>query len=66
MKREDIIQMAKEATIYDLLADGVIKYGELELFAALVAGAEREACIDECTFDRTSADIEIALRARGQ
>jgi hypothetical protein len=28
--------------------------------------AEREACAKECKFDRTSADIEIAIRARGQ
>jgi len=27
--------------------------------------AEREACAKECKFDRTSADIEIAIRARG-
>ena len=28
--------------------------------------AEREACAKECKFDRTSADIEIAIRARGK
>jgi hypothetical protein len=28
--------------------------------------SEREACAKECKFDRTSADIEIAIRARGQ
>jgi hypothetical protein len=27
--------------------------------------AEREACAKECKIDRTSADIEIAIRARG-
>jgi hypothetical protein len=27
--------------------------------------AEREACAKECKFDRTSADIEIAIRNRG-
>ena len=26
--------------------------------------AERETCAKECKFDRTSADIEIAIRAR--
>jgi hypothetical protein len=30
-----------------------------------MVAAEREACAKECKFDRTSADIEIAIRARG-
>jgi hypothetical protein len=37
----------------------------LEQFVALVRADEREACAKECKFDRTSADIEIAIRARG-
>lgn len=49
MNREDIIRMAREAKIYDLLADEVIKYGELELFASLVAAAERDACANVCS-----------------
>ena len=28
--------------------------------------AEREACLRKCTFGRSSADIEIAIRARGE
>jgi hypothetical protein len=28
--------------------------------------AEREACLRECRFGRSSADIEIAIRARGE
>jgi hypothetical protein len=38
---------------------------ELKAFEALVRADEREACAKECKFDRTSADIEIAIRARG-
>ena len=36
-----------------------------ERFAELVRADEREACAKECKIDRTSADIEIAIRARG-
>ncbi len=35
----------------------------LEQLVALVRADEREACAKECKFDRTSADIEIAIRA---
>ncbi len=53
----------------------------IERFAALVAAAERdkwmertailirgerEACAKECKFGRSSADIEQAIRARGE
>jgi hypothetical protein len=44
----------------------IIEYHEetiKRLEAAILA--EREACAKECKFDRTSADIEIAIRARG-
>jgi hypothetical protein len=37
----------------------------LEQLVALVRADEREACAKECKFDRTSADIEIAIRNRG-
>lgn len=33
-------------------------------FAQLVAEKEREECLKECTFGRSSADIEIAIRKR--
>lgn len=39
---------------------------QIQRFAALVAEAEREACLRECKFGRSSADIEIAIRARGE
>jgi hypothetical protein len=35
-------------------------------YIAKAIEAEREACAKECKFDRTSADIEIAIRARGK
>jgi hypothetical protein len=38
---------------------------DLKAFEALVRADEREACAKECKIDRTSADIEIAIRARG-
>jgi hypothetical protein len=38
----------------------------LKAFEALARADEREACAKECKLDRTSADIEIAIRARGQ
>jgi hypothetical protein len=37
----------------------------LKRFEALIRADEREACAKECKFDRTSADIEIAIRNRG-
>ena len=39
---------------------------QLKAFEAIVRADEREACAKECKFDRTSADIEIAIRARGK
>ena len=39
---------------------------ELESFAELVRADEREACAKECKFGRSSADIEQAIRARGE
>jgi hypothetical protein len=37
----------------------------MERTAILIRG-EREACAKLCKFDRTSADIETAIRARGE
>ena len=61
MNREDIIRMAEEA--------GAIHYwhlSNLERFAALVASAEREACIELVAFYGGPVDLEAAIRARGQ
>jgi hypothetical protein len=38
---------------------------QLKAFETIVRADERESCAKECKFDRTSADIEIAIRARG-
>jgi hypothetical protein len=43
MNREDIIKMAREAGLSGLMEGGLIDY--FERFAALVAAAEREACV---------------------
>ena len=43
MTNEDIIRMAREAGLWPAVTDSFLK--ELQEFAALVAAAEREACI---------------------
>lgn len=67
---EDIIRIAREAGAWsqqkkNCEVEYVMSGETVKHFAALVAAAEREACAKECKFDRTSADIEIAIRARG-
>ena len=81
MNREDIIRMAKEA---GLTLSSFCRWSaysdDLERFAALVAAAEREACIalvNQGTGEATSSDalkilhmerdrISAAIRARGE
>ena len=64
MNREDIIRMAWEAG----LLPGEYT-GRLEVFAALVAAAEREACAkvcdDEATIEGVAQRCAQAIRARG-
>ena len=68
MTREDIIRMAQEAGLWPAVTDTFPK--ELQVFAALVASAEREACADIAEnwnsngFPRTGVAEQI--RARGQ
>lgn len=45
MTRDDIIRMAREA---DAAGDTVTITPFLERFAAIVAAAEREACVESC------------------
>lgn len=68
MTRDDIIGMARDVGAHATNFNGrwTFYMGELELFAEIVAAAEREACLRECQFGRSSADIEIAIRARGE
>jgi hypothetical protein len=62
----DTIDMAREAGArLDKHNGGFIDQSVLLRFADLVRADEREACAKECKVDRTSADIEIAIRNRG-
>lgn len=63
MTRDDIISMAREAGMLDGWS---LSNDMLEQFAALVAAAEREACIDIVARHGGSVEIEAAIRARGQ
>ena len=79
MNRQDIIRMAKEAGL-DLDGDNIfspksdpqvdVHIADLEVFAALVASAEREACAKVCDDlwedDGTAYECAEAIRARGQ
>jgi regulator of sigma D len=73
--REDIISMAREA--WHAAGEGWVieqwfhdRESALTRFADLVAvsakAEERELCAKECKFGRSSADIEQAIRARGE
>lgn len=67
MNKEDIIRMAREVGLnvekgYLLRITGIDE--DLERFAALVASAEREACIDLVAMYGGSVDLEAAIRAR--
>ena len=67
MNRDDIIRMAREAELIrdDSTASrwlpGTDLYPELNVFAALVATAEREAILDEWA-DRVQSDLEHGVR----
>ena len=72
MTKEDVIRMAREAggglsSIAEPL-EHPWKFSEAELirFAALVASAEREACMDLVAMYGGPVDLEAAIRARGQ
>ena len=72
MTQEDIIRMAREADPKANLSEPYCLDHEtrawLERFAALVAAAEREACLNWCaacaTDDGTAQKIDAAIRAR--
>ena len=48
MNKEDIIRLAREAGVKPLLYDGKWAVENLDVFAALVAAHEREACAKVC------------------
>ncbi len=79
MNREEVIRLAREAGFVRVVAthaDGsltttVAPIEELERFAALVAAAEREKCIEVLlsNFDIEDEDVfnvAAAIRARGE
>ena len=71
MTRDEIIEMAREAglPLAWISEEGVLRWSELERFAALVAAAEREACAKLCNeADKSThpADLADAIRARGE
>lgn len=68
MTREDIIRMAREAGLHLYVNDLTEEPYALivERFAALVAAAEREACIDLVAMYGGPVDLEAAIRARGE
>ena len=57
MNRKDIICMAWEAGLPNawISESGVLKWSDLEAFAALVAAAEREACAKLCEDEKINA-----------
>ena len=78
MKPEEIIDMAKQSGIeeaYSLKHNQYLvrfKDGSLEVFAKLIAEAEREACANVCDElfvdvpPYSAPDCAAAIRARGQ
>jgi hypothetical protein len=80
MNRDDVIRMAREAGWIVRCLDGIdevmdgdcyhIQTDLVERFAALVAAAERAACIDDCNAeardDGTAQRIVERIRARGK
>jgi len=56
MKKDDIIKLAQECQLIGMRPhlDGIYQ-GALELFATLVAAAEREACAEICESKKSMA-----------
>lgn len=76
MTRDAIIRMAREAGFpttsylsgrHDIAGQSVARFAR---FAALVAAAEREACVmvceEFCSIEGIAQDCAAAIRARGQ
>jgi hypothetical protein len=71
MNRDDIIRMAHDAGLHiatDVNWMPIIGLKYLEKFSALVAAAEREACIENARTvgGDAGAEMEKLIRARGQ
>lgn len=72
MTRDDIIRMASEGglPLKWISENGVIQWGQLERFAALVAAAEREACAKVAEkmlrfYTQAVTGVPEAIRERG-
>ncbi len=67
MTRDEITRMARDAgAMFDHMTWVERDLAPVfERFAALVAAAEREACIDLVAFYGGPVDLEAAIRARG-
>lgn len=69
MTREDIIRMAKEAGFEaDMFGRGIWDSSDFNRFAALVAAAEREACLLELgnTANRLEESVKIIRNLLGK
>lgn len=74
MTTDEIIAMARESELPEawISQTGVLKWADLERFAALVAAAEREACAQVAMEFRRGAgdpvcgEVATAIRARGK
>ncbi len=66
MTRDEIIRMAREAGLpLSAIGSSVYKWEDLERFAALVAEAEREACLDCIRPNSTPMEVTRAILERG-
>lgn len=69
MTKDDVLRMARQAGMYHLVnleSDFVLS--ELEIFANVVAAAEREAILQMSADNwyKTQKDYDDAIRARGE
>lgn len=69
MTKQDIIRMAREAGAIPIHGDykelAIVRNETIERFAAMVAAAEREACLNCYSPDDTATDWADKIRARG-
>jgi hypothetical protein len=79
MKQEDIIRMAREAGLPEIIDNANIPWAELSIFAVFIRADEREACAKVCDAESIPQHDEILsdaqwsakvlagkIRARGQ
>ena len=65
MNQDDLIRWATQCKMpYDYVTGEIVQLEKLEAFAALVAAAEREACLKCYSPDDTATDWADKIRAR--